>query len=99
MTDVRTFGATTSQILELIDYLKVEQVTIIVMEATGDYWKPFYCLMEEDLPAMLVNANQTRDIPGRKQILMMRQGWQTLVRMSSCARPSSHQNRSVSYAT
>ncbi|GAA2941865.1 IS110 family transposase [Glutamicibacter bergerei] len=65
-TDVRTFGATTSQILELIDYLKAEQVTTIVMEATSDYWKPFYYLMEEELPVLLVNAKQARNIPGRK---------------------------------
>jgi len=36
------------------------------MEATSDYWKPFYYLMEDTLPVMLVNAKQARNIPGRK---------------------------------
>lgn len=36
------------------------------MEATSDYWKPFYYLMEERLPVMLVNGRQARNIPGRK---------------------------------
>ncbi|RKS19547.1 transposase [Arthrobacter sp. AG1021] len=36
------------------------------MEATSDYWKPFYYLMEGQLPVMLVNAKQARNIPGRK---------------------------------
>ena len=36
------------------------------MEATSDYWKPFYFLMEHSLPVMLVNARQARNIPGRK---------------------------------
>ncbi|GAA4743327.1 hypothetical protein GCM10023350_30040 [Nocardioides endophyticus] len=39
----------TSQILALREYLAAEQVTCVVMEATGDYWKWFYYLLE-DLP-------------------------------------------------
>ncbi|WP_157835664.1 hypothetical protein [Arthrobacter sp. TB 26] len=36
------------------------------MEATSDYWKPFFYLLEETLPVMLVNAKAARNIPGRK---------------------------------
>ena len=36
------------------------------MEATSDYWKPFFYLFEETLPVMLVNAKAARNIPGRK---------------------------------
>ena len=39
---VTTWGATTGQILELRDVLEREHVTTVVMEATNDYWKPFY---------------------------------------------------------
>ena len=38
---VTVSGAMTKDILVLRDYLLAEQVTIVVMEATGDYWKPF----------------------------------------------------------
>lgn len=65
-TTVTTWGATTSQVLELIEYLAGQRVTTVVMEATSDYWKPFYYLMEGRLPVMLVNAKQARNIPGRK---------------------------------
>lgn len=66
-TEVKTFGATTAQIRELIGYLNAEKVSVIVMEATRDYWKPFYFLMEEEqLPVILVNAKRARNIPGRK---------------------------------
>ncbi|MFJ2617992.1 hypothetical protein [Glutamicibacter sp. NPDC087344] len=41
-TTVLTSGATTKQVLALIEYLKDEQVTTVVMESTSDYWKPFY---------------------------------------------------------
>ncbi|MNW30474.1 Transposase [compost metagenome] len=66
VTEVRTFGSTTNQVLALIDYLQSEQVSTVVMEATSDYWKSFYYLMEDQLPVMLVNAKQARNIPGRK---------------------------------
>lgn len=66
-TEVKTFGTTTAQIRELIGYLNAEKVSVIVMEATSDYWKPFYFLMEEEqLPVILVNAKRARNIPGRK---------------------------------
>jgi len=63
---VTTWGATTGQILELRDVLEREHVTTVVMEATSDYWKPFFYLLEETLPVMLVNAKAARNIPGRK---------------------------------
>ena len=34
------------------------------MEATSDYWKPFYYLLEETLPVMLVNAKAGEEHPG-----------------------------------
>jgi len=65
---VTTFGATTRQIMAMRDHLAAQQVTCVVMEATGDYWKPFYYLLE-DLPGvevMLVNARHVKNLPGRK---------------------------------
>lgn len=64
-TTVTTFGATTAQVLALVDYLLGQRVTTVVMEATSDYWKPFYYVMEDKLPVMLVNAKHARNIPGR----------------------------------
>jgi transposase len=65
-TTVKTFGATTAQVLAVVDYLLSQRVTTVVMEATSDYWKPFYYVMEDALPVMLVNARHARNIPGRK---------------------------------
>ncbi len=36
------------------------------MESTGDYWRPFYYVLETDLEVMLVNAHDVRNVPGRK---------------------------------
>ena len=66
-SSVTTWGATTSQILALKDHLVAAEVTLVVMEATSDYWKPFYYLLEDGpFEVMLVNARQVKGIPGRK---------------------------------
>jgi transposase len=64
---VRTWASTTNAILRLREHLIAEQVTLVVMEATGDYWKPFYYLLEDaGFEVMLVNARQVKNLPGRK---------------------------------
>jgi transposase len=64
---VTTWGAVTNQILMLRDHLISEQVTLVVMEATSDYWKPFYYLLEDGpFEVMLVNARHVKNLPGRK---------------------------------
>ncbi len=64
---VTTWGSITNQVLALRDHLIAEQVTCVVMEATGDYWKPFYYLLEDaGFEVMLVNARHVKNLPGRK---------------------------------
>jgi transposase len=63
---VTTYGATTNEIVRLRRDLEAAAVTVVVMEATGDYWKPFYFLLSESLNVQLVNAKAARNIPGRK---------------------------------
>lgn len=41
-------------------------MTLVVLEATGDYWKPFYYGLEDVLNVMLVNARHAKNLPGRK---------------------------------
>ena len=64
---VTTWSAMTNQVLALREYLIDQAVTLVVMEATGDYWKPFYYLLEDGpFELMLVNARHVKNIPGRK---------------------------------
>ncbi len=63
---VTTWTSTTNQILALRDFLLDAGVTIVAMEATGDYWKPFYYLFEDVLNVVLVNARHVKNVPGRK---------------------------------
>lgn len=65
---VTTWGSTTNRILALREHLAGERVTGVVMEATGDYWKPFYYLLEDldGVEVLLVNAHDAKNLPGRK---------------------------------
>ena len=64
---VTTWGSMTNQILALRDHLIAEQVGCVAMEATGDYWKPFYYLLEDaGFELLLVNARHVKNMPGRK---------------------------------
>jgi transposase len=64
---VTTWGAVTNQVLALRDHLIAERVTLVVMEATSDYWKPFYYLLEDGpFEVMLVNVRHVKNLPGRK---------------------------------
>jgi transposase len=65
-SSVTTWGAMTNQILALREHLLEQKVTCVVMEATGDYWKPYFYLLEDALAVMLVNAHDARNMPGRK---------------------------------
>ncbi len=64
---VREFGATTREILELVDWLKDGQCEMVAMESTASYWKPIYNIFESsDLKAIVVNAAHMKAVPGRK---------------------------------
>src|SRR6478609_5586500 len=64
--EIRTFATTTNALLELRDWLVAEQVSLVVVEATGDYWRGAFYLLEDQLNVILVNAAHAKGLPGRK---------------------------------
>lgn len=65
--EVREFGATTRELLELTDWLQQNECQIVAMESTASYWKPLYNILESSgLNAMVVNASHIKAVPGRK---------------------------------
>ena len=64
--EIRTFATTTNALLELRDWLVGERVSLVVLEATGDYWRGGFYLLEDDLNVILVNAAHAKGLPGRK---------------------------------
>ena len=63
---VQQFATTVRGLLAMSDWLKAHAVTHVVMEATGDYWKPVWHLLEDEFELMLVNARDVKQLPGRK---------------------------------
>lgn len=65
--EIREFGATTRELLELADWLQAGNCQMVAMESTASYWKPLYNILESsDLQAMVVNARHMKAVPGRK---------------------------------
>jgi len=63
---VRTFGTTTLELLSLSDWLVAAGCTHVAMESTGVYWKPVYNILEGQMELLVVNAQQIKQVPGRK---------------------------------
>jgi transposase len=65
--EMRSFRTMTDDLLRLCAWLKAAGVLMVAMESTGSYWKPVYNLLEvEGIPAILVNAQHIKNVPGRK---------------------------------
>ncbi len=64
--EVREYLTLSRSLLELADWLRCERVELVAMEATSDYWKPvFYLLEAEGFTCWLLNAKHVRNVPGR----------------------------------
>ena len=58
--------ATVPAITELAAELKAAGVQMVSMEATSDYWRVWFAVLEEaGLAVQLVNSSQARNLPGR----------------------------------
>lgn len=64
--EVQTFGTMTCDLLQLLDWLQAWEVSHVAMESTGEYWKPVYNLLEDNVTVLLVNAQHVKHVPGRK---------------------------------
>jgi transposase len=61
------FKTTTAGVGEMARWLADLEVTRVVMESTGVYWKPVYYGLEGLFPELwLVNAHHVKNVPGRK---------------------------------
>ena len=66
LQEVSTHSTMTGSLIELANRLVEFGVQRVVMEATSDYWKPvFYLLEAHGLDPWLVNARDVKHLPGR----------------------------------
>ena len=73
--EIATYSTMTRSLLRLADRLRELGVTRVVMEATSDYWKPvFYLLEAQLLDPWLVNAKRREAPAGPAQDRQARRG-------------------------
>src|SRR5262249_10638988 len=64
---VRRFGCVTAELKGMAAWLKQCGIRTVAMQSTGVYWIPVYDVLEEaGLEVYLVNARDTKNLPGKK---------------------------------
>jgi transposase len=64
---VKSFGAMTCDLQEIIYWLHQCGIETVAMESTGVYWKPLFgMLIKDGFEVYLVNSKQARNVSGRK---------------------------------
>src|SRR5438552_5123916 len=64
---VRRFGCTTAELKAMAEWLKQCGIRTVAMQSTGVYWIAVYDILEQaGLEVYLVNARETKNLPGRK---------------------------------
>jgi len=64
--ETERFGTTRAEVRRLLAWLVERQVEVVVMEATADYWRCVYYMLQPQLNLMLVNPAHLKGIKGRK---------------------------------
>ena len=93
--------ATAAAILALAGQLLADRVQLVVMEATSDYWRIWYYLLEgAGLNVQLASPSQARQLAGRRRPTgSTRSGSPGWPRWGCCARRSCPRPRSGRCAT
>lgn len=89
LQEVAAYPTMTGSLLRLADRLRCLGVTRVVMEATSDYWKPvFYVLEAHGFETWLVNAKDVKHLPGRPKTDKLDAVWLCKVAERQMIRPS-----------
>jgi transposase len=70
--ETRTFATTMDALLALCEWLAAAGCTHVAMQATGVYWKPIYRVLAGLCTLWLVNAQHSKQVPGRKTDVRLR---------------------------
>jgi transposase len=88
MQEVQAYSTMTRSLPGMSDHLASPGVTRVVMEATSDYWKPVFCLLESaGFETWLVNATDVRHLPGRPKTDKLDAVWLCKVAERQMLRP------------
>jgi transposase len=89
MQEVTTYKTMTRSLLVMTERLRKLGVTRVIMEATSEYWKPpFYVLEAAGFETWLVNAKDVKHLPGRPKTDKLDSVWLAKVAERQMIRPS-----------
>jgi transposase len=89
LQEVQPYSTMTRSLLLMADRLRSLGVSRVVMEATSDYWKPiFYLLEAHGFDTWLVNARDVKHLPGRPKTDKLDAIWLCKVAERQMIRPS-----------
>jgi transposase len=89
LQEVETYSTMTPSLLVMSDHLRCLGVSRVVMEATSDYWKPvFYLLEAQGHEVWLVNSRDAKHLPGRPKTDKLDAVWLCKVAERQMIRPS-----------
>ena len=89
LQEVQAYSTMTRSLLRMCDHLAGLGVSRVVMEATSDYWKPvFYLLEAAGFQTWLVNAKDVKHLPGRPKTDKLDCIWLCKVAERQMLRPS-----------
>jgi len=89
LQEVSTHSTMTRSLTELANHLVDLRIERVVMEATSDYWKPVFYLVEaHGLEPWLVNARDVKHLPGRPKTDVLDSVWLCKVAERQMLRPS-----------
>jgi transposase len=89
LQEVNSYSTMTRSLLSMTDRLRCLGVTRVVLEATSDYWKPvFYLLEAAGLEVWLVNSQHVKHLPGRPKTDKLDAVWLAKVAERQMIRPS-----------
>ena len=89
ITRVWDVAATTNAIMALADELFELRIERVVLEATSEYWRPFFYLLEaRGLVVWLVNARDVKNVPGRPKTDKLDSVWLCKLNERGMLRPS-----------
>lgn len=89
LTRVQELPATTRAISEVAEQLAVDRVEMVTLEATSDYWRPWFYLLEAaGVPVQLVNARDVKNVPGRPKTDKLDAVWLAKLTERGMLRPS-----------
>lgn len=60
--EIRTFGTTTKELLQLQDWLTEYNCSDVAMESTGVYWNPIWNILEGSFHLWLANPQRIKNL-------------------------------------